>query len=165
MSSTAPKAVAVITATARADQRRRTRIQAISVSRRQLGLDEDTYRAMLVRLTGKRSIKDMTEPEHKTVLDHLRQAGAVHPLRQDREARLRRPRPDAVRADMMGKVHALLDELGRATGQPHTLTYADAVCKRNRWASCADLCTPDHLHALVGALSRTLRAKAGKAAA
>lgn len=155
---------AVITAAIKQDARARhlARIKAIHVARRQLALDDGTYRAMLARLTGKTSTKDMSEREHKAVLDHLRQAGAVHPLRQGRDAKLRRPRPDEVRADMMGKVHALLDELGRVTGETHTLAYADAVCKRNRWASAVDLCTPQNLHALIGALSRTLRAKAAR---
>nr|WP_064249135.1 regulatory protein GemA [Rhizobium leguminosarum]OAP91270.1 hypothetical protein A4U53_27805 [Rhizobium leguminosarum] len=50
-------------------------IAAIHVAKKQLGLDDDTYRAKLARITGKSSAKDMTEAERQKVLTVLRNDG------------------------------------------------------------------------------------------
>jgi len=50
-------------------------IAAIHVARKQLGLDEDTYRALAVRVTGKGSAKDMTEAERQQLLEEFRRRG------------------------------------------------------------------------------------------
>ena len=52
-------------------------IAAIHVAKKQLGLDEDTYRAKLVVITGKASAKDMSEPERQRVIDACRKEGFV----------------------------------------------------------------------------------------
>ncbi len=59
-------------------------IAAIKIEQKKLGLDDDTYRAKLHILTGKTSIKDMTEVERQKVLVNFR--GTVTrpvPVRQD----------------------------------------------------------------------------------
>ncbi|SMH42241.1 gp16 family protein [Mesorhizobium australicum] len=48
---------------------------AIHVAKKQLGLDEDTYRDLLGRVTGKRSAKDMSHAERQAVLDEMRRHG------------------------------------------------------------------------------------------
>lgn len=50
-------------------------IAAIHVAKKQLGLDDDTYRAKLQNLTGKASTKDMSEAERQTVLAVFRNDG------------------------------------------------------------------------------------------
>jgi phage gp16-like protein len=50
-------------------------IAAIHVAKKQLGLDDDTYRAKLARITGKQSVKDMTEVERQQVLTVFRNEG------------------------------------------------------------------------------------------
>ncbi|MBW8285771.1 MAG: regulatory protein GemA [Rhizobium sp.] len=50
-------------------------IAAIHVAKKQLGLDDDTYRAKLANITGKSSVKDMTEAERQKVLTVLRNDG------------------------------------------------------------------------------------------
>jgi hypothetical protein len=50
-------------------------LKAIHVARRQLGLDDDDYRAVLERVTGKRSLAEMTEAERRQVVDELRRLG------------------------------------------------------------------------------------------
>lgn len=50
-------------------------IAAIHVAKKQLGLDDDVYRAKLVNITGKDSTKDMTEAERQAVLTVLRNEG------------------------------------------------------------------------------------------
>ncbi|MCR5855971.1 gp16 family protein [Mesorhizobium sp. J428] len=48
---------------------------AIHVAKKQLGLDDDTYRDLLQRVTGKRSAGDMSEAERQAVLDEMRRQG------------------------------------------------------------------------------------------
>ncbi|MBY3342707.1 gp16 family protein [Rhizobium laguerreae] len=50
-------------------------LAAIHVAKKKLGLDDDTYRAKLERITGKLSAKDMTEAERQQVLTVLRSDG------------------------------------------------------------------------------------------
>ena len=50
-------------------------IAAIHIAKNQLGLDDDTYRAKLVNITGKPSTKDMSEDERQLVLTVLRNDG------------------------------------------------------------------------------------------
>jgi hypothetical protein len=145
------------------EKRRKQNIQAIKACQRQLGLDDATYRAMLEAQTGKRSATDLTVREGGKVLDYLRAKGATNPkARPDRAGRdggKRRPAVAPERAPLMGAVHALLDELARITGEPHSLAYADAICKRNGWASAVDFMRPIDLHLLLGALATTARHK------
>lgn len=56
-------------------------LAAIHVARKQLGLDDDTYRAVLVRVTGKDSAGKMTEAERQRVIEELRGRGFKKPLK------------------------------------------------------------------------------------
>lgn len=51
-------------------------IAAIHVAKRDLGLDEETYRTMLLNVVGKDSLRDMTPAEHQKVITHMRGKGA-----------------------------------------------------------------------------------------
>lgn len=53
----------------------RSSIAAIHVAKNQLGLDDDLYRAKLLKITGKASTKDMTEAERQHVLTVFRNEG------------------------------------------------------------------------------------------
>lgn len=50
-------------------------VAAIHVAKKDLGLDDDTYRDLLARVTGKRSAKDMSDVERRAVLDEMRRQG------------------------------------------------------------------------------------------
>jgi len=50
-------------------------IAAIHVAKKNLGLDDDTYRAKLKLITGKTSVKDMNEAERQSVLLVFRREG------------------------------------------------------------------------------------------
>ena len=147
---------------------RKRSIQAVKAAQRQLGLDDATYRAMLQAQTGQRSATALTQAQLGKVLDYLRAQGAANPAEARRQAQRAGGRKRGVPADekkaLMAKLHALLTELGCVTGQPYTLNYADAICKRNGWAERVDFCSPAKLHALVGAVARTLRSKAANPA-
>jgi phage gp16-like protein len=53
--------------------------QKLHCARRDLGLDETTYRALLKTLTGKTSAKEMSERELGVVLDAMRAKGGRSP--------------------------------------------------------------------------------------
>ena len=54
---------------------RQTELAQIHIAKKQLGLDDDTYRMMLANLTGKDSTKDMDISERYKVLAHLKKIG------------------------------------------------------------------------------------------
>lgn len=47
----------------------------INIAKAQLGLDEETYRALLARVTGKASLRAMTPAEHRAVIDEMKRLG------------------------------------------------------------------------------------------
>lgn len=57
------------------DQQKQKFIRLIHVAKRELGLDEDTYRAMLVNVTGMDSTKTMPLYKLEAVVKHLKQTG------------------------------------------------------------------------------------------
>ena len=50
-------------------------LAAMHAGKKQLGLDDDTWRVMLMRVTGKSSARDMTETERNRVVEELRAKG------------------------------------------------------------------------------------------
>lgn len=56
---------------------RRRLIAMIHVARKQLGLDEDTYRSLLGRVTGQRSAAQLTEGQLGAVVDAMKERGFV----------------------------------------------------------------------------------------
>lgn len=47
----------------------------INIARAELGLDEDAYRALLARVTGKDSLRAMSDAERRRVIDELKRQG------------------------------------------------------------------------------------------
>lgn len=62
-------------------------IAAIHVAKKQLGLDDDTYRAKLANITGKSSVKDMTEAQRQKVLTVFRNEGFKPVSKSSRDGR------------------------------------------------------------------------------
>ncbi len=50
-------------------------MQIINIAKGQLGLDEETYRALLQRVTGVTSLRTMTERQRISVLDEMKRQG------------------------------------------------------------------------------------------
>ena len=53
-------------------------IAAINIAKKQLGLDDDTYRAKLVNITGESSLRKMTEQQLNSVVEVFRNEGFQH---------------------------------------------------------------------------------------
>ncbi|EHN5363336.1 regulatory protein GemA [Salmonella enterica] len=97
---------------------KRNLIRIIHTGKSCLGWDDDTYRDVLFRQTGKRSVRDCTVPElEKTVL-YMRTQGFAP------SSRGRRPRVATGRKAILSKIEALLAEAGRPWG------YLDGIVER-----------------------------------
>ena len=68
-------------------------IKAIHVLKGKLRLSDDDYRALLIQLTGHSSSKAMTQPQRRTVREHLQRLAARMGIEQP--ATRQRPLPDA----------------------------------------------------------------------
>lgn len=131
----------------------------IHIAKKELGLDESTYRAMLRAHGGVSSAKDLTLIGAAKVLAHLERSGfkpkAATALRS-------RPSVGADRAPLMSKVEALLADAGRPWA------YADGVAKRlfagTTKVERIEFCDAAHLGKVVAALSMDAKRRAKRAA-
>ncbi|MFX6292549.1 regulatory protein GemA, partial [Acinetobacter baumannii] len=85
-------------------QQRTRELARIHQAKKQLGLDEDTYRAVLERVTGQRSAADLSAAGRAAVLAEFERLGFAPPRRGPFPGRPKNT--DAV--PMLGKVEALL---------------------------------------------------------
>lgn len=115
--------------------RRRSSIAAIHVCRAQLGIDDDTYRELLARVSRKsgaecRSAADLTERQAAEVLAEMRRLGATRPTEPRPRGRSRpahypgTPHNDRSMTGEITKIEALLADMKL------TWSYADAIAKR-----------------------------------
>jgi phage gp16-like protein len=98
---------------------RQAKLAAIHIAQKRLGLDDDTYRALLARVTGRRSARDMDMPELRRVLDELRALGA---RQRPRKAGYRGA--PTVEAPAFAKIEAQLADMGLGW------SYADGIARR-----------------------------------
>lgn len=73
------------------------RIACIHVAKKQLGLDDDTYRAKLRLIVGKESTRDMSEAERQKVLDAFRKDGFKPASNRRRDGRTKLSGPYAAK--------------------------------------------------------------------
>ncbi|WP_319774452.1 regulatory protein GemA [Breoghania sp.] len=104
-------------------------LKAIHAKKRQLGLDDDAYRAVLVRVTGLSSSKDMNEAQRRDVVAEMNRLGApkVSRPRNDRASGTYAPKLQAlwIAAHNLGVVRdrsdrAMISFVRRMTGIDHT---------------------------------------------
>lgn len=124
-----------------ADLRKRE-LAAIHVAKTQLGLDDDTYRAVLETLTGKRSAADLDWAGRKKVLDHLKSKGFSHQSK-------RRSDPARYKAALVSKIKAQLMSFTPPRGD----FYADGMARKMFGVERYTWCDTDQLHKIVAALS------------
>jgi phage gp16-like protein len=110
-------------ATISAEQRRKRDLAAIHASKKQLGLDDDTYRELLVNVTGLRSAKDLNADQRRAVLARMRQQGGNRPRSTPVGQHAGTP-ANLAREPMLQKIEALLVELQAPW------SYADGIAAR-----------------------------------
>lgn len=101
-----------------AAQVRARKLAAIHIAAGQLGLDDDTYRALLERVTGKRSAADLDANEAERVLDELRRQGAANPRSAGK------PQNEKQLSGELAKIEAQLSDMRLPW------SYADAIGRR-----------------------------------
>lgn len=129
----------------RADEHRKD-IQLIHIAKQQLGMDDDTYRAMLWACARVKSSTELDFAGRKKVLDHLKGCG----FKTTKAAA--RPAPAKDKAAQVGKIRALLIQLD---GKPDT--YADGMARNMFKVERFEWCTPEQLGKIVAALSYQIK--------
>ncbi len=90
-----------------ADQLRRAELAQIHIAKVQLAMDDDTYRALVKRVAGKHSSKDLSWQERKALLDEFKRLGFKS------KPKHQMPKVGADRIPRMQKIEALLAEAKR----------------------------------------------------
>lgn len=119
-------------------------IRLVHVGRRELALDDDTYRALVTDVSGdpaRNSSKDLNNRELQLLVDRMKSTGF-----KVKGSFGRRPIPPASRETLVGKLEAQLAEAGR------TWAYADGLAKRICKVDKVDWCTDEQLHKLIAAM-------------
>ena len=127
---------------------RKSELAAIHVAKKQLGLDDGTYRAMLWTLERVRSAADLDEAGRRRVIDHLRARGFARKSTPPAPAmdHGRKPAVPADRQGLIDKIEALLAEGG------YPWNYVRSMAKRMFKVDQLEWATAAQLHSLVAAL-------------
>lgn len=94
------------------DKEKRTLIAKIHIAKKDLAMDDDTYRDVLERVTGKTSCKDMTLNELKKVIADLKRLGFTVKTVQPKPEHGRKPTTTPDREAMLSKIGAMLADMG-----------------------------------------------------
>ncbi|MCM2318084.1 MAG: regulatory protein GemA [Pseudomonas sp.] len=124
--------------------RRNAAMSKIHIAKKDLGLDDDTYRALLARVAGVRSAKDLNPRQVSAVLAEFQRLG-WQPVAAKKAGR-KAPKPAPDRAALVGKIEAFLAEAKRPWA------YADAMAARMFQVERVEWCDSDQLQRLVAAL-------------
>lgn len=130
---------------------RQRQIAQIHIAKKELGMDDDTYRAMLQGVAGVDSSSKLDFAGMTKVLKHLRAAGFKGTAAGGNEwAYVFRLSPD--RQLYAKKIYRLAQRLG-VNGQPLTKSYIEGISRQ--MTGCTkplEFCSPDDLHKIVQAL-------------
>lgn len=125
----------------------------IHIAKKQLGLDDDAYRAMLQMVAGVASAAHLTADGRQKVLAHLRKSGF-----RTRPGKKRFPgRPNMSgfagtgKEAMLRKIEAYLAEAKRPWSYVHKMAEDMFDRKRVQW------CHPGQLHSIIAALEYDAR--------
>ncbi|MDG4595511.1 MAG: regulatory protein GemA [Candidatus Contendobacter sp.] len=151
------------------DPTRARDLRLIHAAARQMTWTEDTYRAILERVTGQASAAGLTARQRKAVLDEFTRLG-WNP-RKGKSHRAPNPAAGPVEGDLpitgsgwgkdrlLAKIGALLAESGRGWA------YADGCARKMFQRETIRFCDPDQLQKIVAALTydqrRRSRVKSG----
>jgi phage gp16-like protein len=131
----------------------RATLAKIHIAKKELGLDDATYRAMLQTYGGVTSSKDLTAIGAAKVLAHLERAG----FKPKAAAHGKRPRTTSDRAALIRKVEALLADAGRHWA------YADGMARKMFKVDKADWLDAEQLGKVIAAMSYDAKRRRAKA--
>ncbi len=121
---------------------RRAKVAKIHIAQNELGMADEVYRALLMRMTNKNSCSKMTDKELELVLAEMVRLGFVV-KKSDPTAP---PAPRADIAPMVGKVEALLASRQLPWQYAHAMAERMFNVKRVQWLE------PRQIHKLIAAL-------------
>ena len=122
--------------------RRNQQLSKIHIAKKDLGLDDETYRALLSRVTGQSSAKDLSPLQVAKVLQEFGRLGWKS--KQGRS----KPKPAADKAKLVGKIEAQLAEAGRPW------EYGDGLAKRMYNVDRLEWLDAEQLGGVVAALAK-----------
>ncbi|MCC5074323.1 gp16 family protein [Xanthomonas campestris] len=125
---------------------RKTQLAKIHLAAKQKGLDEATYRALLVRITGKDSAAKMTAEERALVIAEFVRLGFKDVQRTGRKRQWPGQPKNLDEVPMLRKVQALLADAKRPWA------YAHNTAKQMYGIDRVEFLNQDQLHRLVAAL-------------
>lgn len=128
---------------------RNGQLSKIHIAKKDLGLDEDTYRALLARVAGVRSAKDLNARQMGAVLRELERLGWT--AKPTSTAGRKAPTPTADRQKLIGKIEAFLAEAKRSWA------YADGMALRMFKIERVEWLDTGQLHRLAAALTYDAR--------
>jgi phage gp16-like protein len=145
-----------MTAPAKSAQRKGMMIK-VHCARRDLGMDDATYRTILANLFGVESSKDLNLHQLATLNRHFESLGWEPKARASAKGKDAHGRPNLPKTDhrwpLLSKVEALLAEMGAESGKFVPWSYAAAILdrmhgvKRLEWANTGQIA--DVISALV----------------
>ncbi len=128
---------------------RNLQLSKIHIAKKDLGLDDETYRALLDRVAGVRSAKDLTPRQTGAVLAEFVRLGweSAPAKKPGRKAPVAAPD----RKKLMGKIEAFLAEAKRSWA------YADGIALRMFKVERVEWLDPGQLQKMVAALTYDAR--------
>lgn len=151
---------------ARPWQLRPNALAQIHMGKAELGMDDDTYRAMLHAQAGVSSAKDLTANGRNKVLMHLRACGATFTRRANQpqsslnQKHPQRPlNPPEHQVPQLSKIEALLTDAGRPWA------YVNGMCRRMYQIERIEFANAEQLQGLITALVKDVDRRAARAVA
>lgn len=132
----------------KAEARRRAALGKIHLGKKQLGMDDDTYRAMLQTIGGVKSSKDLTPEGLDKVIRHLEKSGAKFTAAKKHGRKPRNMGSASDRSAQLKKIEALLAEADRAW------EYAHGMAKRMYKRDALEFCDQSQLGGIIAALMK-----------
>lgn len=115
---------------------RRATIAKIHIAKKELGFDDDTYRDVLWRVTGKRSCSKMNTLELDAVLKDM-EANGFKPKIAPQHGK--KPNVAKKRKLLIGKIEAMLADMGLHWNYAHGMAANMFEIKRVEWLNDAQL--------------------------
>jgi len=130
-----------------AEKYRRAELAKIHIAKKDLGLPEDVYRAMLLEIGGKESSADLDRAGRGRVLDHLKALG-WQPKHKGGK------RPHNINAGRMSRQQQLKKIEALLTVGEKGWAYADALALRICKVTCVAWVPDDQLYKIITALRK-----------
>lgn len=128
---------------------RNLQLSKIHIAKKDLGLDDETYRALLGRVAGVRSAKDLNPRQIGAVLAEFTRLGWESAPAKNQGRKAPAAAPD--RAKLVGKIEAFLAEAKRSWA------YADGMALRMFKVERVEWLDPQQLQKMVAALTYDAR--------